>query len=64
MDLVIDILSAMSPRNASKVLALYQLQSENVVAADLLLRLKNQGLEVTQESATDDQRSAFANPEN
>lgn len=43
-DLVVDILDALPSRNASKLLGLYQSQSDNVVAANLLLRLKDRGV--------------------
>lgn len=52
-DLVVDILQALPLRSATKVLALYQSQTDNIVAADLLLRVKNQGLPDAREEDVD-----------
>jgi len=42
-DFVIDVLVAIPPRSASKLLALYADEAENRLAAELLLRLRDRG---------------------
>lgn len=61
-DFVIDVLVALPPRSASKLLALYSDETENRLAAELLLRLKDRGTGAADPRTPDDQTAASQQP--
>ncbi len=61
-DFVIDVLVALPPRSASKLLALYSEETENRLAAELLLRLKDRGTGAAAPRTPDDQSAAAEPP--
>ena len=54
-DFVVDLLQALPARSASKLLSLYASDTENRVAANLLLRLKDRGTGAASSGTTSDQ---------
>ncbi len=54
-DLVVDLLQALPARSASRLLALYASDTENRMAAELLLRLKDRGTGAASAGTTSDQ---------